>query len=553
MSTSVLSSSSFGIQNLPDELFNYLFTALADGYPAIRAKLGSETKPSLGWVVVSHACKRWRTIALHDCSKLWAQSFSAFPVALETMLLRAKDAPLSLDLAAFDRHVAVELISRAGRIEDELRSARASHLGDEWIRDLATKDLTRLYYLNLCNTAHNDVDPSIGLGIPKPLSDVLLNASALTHCYLPRYIPMQAPNLRVLHIYAPWECSVPEALGYLSTFPLLEDLYLCWRLKTSEKLNDSQTTRLDFPSLRSFTNDGGDSSILALLSRLNLPSAASLSFLVRLHDDFEHEWGVRSLDDIIQEMQSGVVKLYDYVSRSPHQSRASSCDTLIWYIEDDWFTQWMDLTTCMRSEVTCTSRGYDTTHGAIKIKLHGANDMPIEVLRPALKARFGAQNITTLYIDCSKAGSKVNELCKMLVDPVFSAVKELILYGSSQAIFSILDAHQDALKTSTSLVFPFLSSLVLDSCSNSCQTRQSATVDSPSHESSRHLDCGIWITKLYDVLLDQTKRSGRTLGQLTIKGRRDEDVLVCTGEDCERLTVESLMSVVDEFVDERTA
>lgn len=52
---------------------------------------------SLGWVSLTHVCRRWRKIGL-DLSKLWADIVCVLPRGAADIAQRTKDRPLNLDL-----------------------------------------------------------------------------------------------------------------------------------------------------------------------------------------------------------------------------------------------------------------------------------------------------------------------------------------------------------------------------------------------------------------------------------------------------------------------
>ncbi|KZV70106.1 hypothetical protein PENSPDRAFT_651760 [Peniophora sp. CONT] len=59
---------------------------------------GQDGDNKLGWIAATHVCSRWRRVAIHECALLWAQSICALPKAIPTILERARDAHLTLEL-----------------------------------------------------------------------------------------------------------------------------------------------------------------------------------------------------------------------------------------------------------------------------------------------------------------------------------------------------------------------------------------------------------------------------------------------------------------------
>ncbi|KAI0056098.1 hypothetical protein BV25DRAFT_1832555 [Artomyces pyxidatus] len=112
------------ISRLPPEILTRIFTinAAAD-IPGIRDK--TKTRPRLGWITVTHVCRRWREMVL-DLPILWAQL--ALPLGdkwAEEMVARAKSVPLVFDclvdggmyrLTTQARNLIVKLAPRAKQL-----------------------------------------------------------------------------------------------------------------------------------------------------------------------------------------------------------------------------------------------------------------------------------------------------------------------------------------------------------------------------------------------------------------------------------------------------
>ncbi|KZV70284.1 hypothetical protein PENSPDRAFT_752721 [Peniophora sp. CONT] len=536
------------IQRLPDDLLISLFAALADVYPAVTTTVDSQfeavPRPSLCWMVVTHVCRRWRAVALEGCSVLWGQSLSAFPSALKTLLPRAKGAPLYFRIDLFPYMTVLHHLPNIGRLEGAFGSA--DEQGDYWIRALAEKARPRLRRLDLCDHKLR-TNPSV---IPKPLHrGVALNASTLTHCYLPRVIPMSAPRLRVLHIRAAWISSVREVVHYISAFPLLEDLHLCLpQLKADSTFKAIRhPLKLDF--LRSFTNDSGDSSIVALLPYFQVPSTLNLSFSIDFNDDI-------FLDDLVTEnMKAEVLKLSSHLTKSPLGAQARSHDTLIW---DLWSPQRRSkriaLSTCKRSQLDRIN-DQGRKRGMIELNLDGNSLWPVEcALHPALTTYLGSQRLTTLYIrffDVEHDGSYVDNLFELenlfelLADSAFSTVTELIVQlPESRAFFSLFECLRNT--HHTSLVLPSLARLVLDSRSNTHQSQTSRSPKVNSDFKTRAYHDRSWVSNLR-TMLAHSDDLGHRLRYLVLKGLTDDRMSSSLAVDMNRLK-----SVVDVVVDRRT-
>ncbi|KZV70105.1 hypothetical protein PENSPDRAFT_651759 [Peniophora sp. CONT] len=89
----VLSEQRPAIHKLPSDLLFLIFRRLCAIYP-----VGKDIDHKLGWIVAAHVCSHWRRVAINECAPLWAQSICALPKAIPTVLERACDARLTLEL-----------------------------------------------------------------------------------------------------------------------------------------------------------------------------------------------------------------------------------------------------------------------------------------------------------------------------------------------------------------------------------------------------------------------------------------------------------------------
>ncbi|KAI0039420.1 hypothetical protein FA95DRAFT_1504207, partial [Auriscalpium vulgare] len=80
------------VERLPPEILRIIFTSCAEiDPPLLFAPL---PKTRIGWLAVTHTCRRWRDVALEH-SGLWAQvSRSLGPEWADTFVERAKMMPL---------------------------------------------------------------------------------------------------------------------------------------------------------------------------------------------------------------------------------------------------------------------------------------------------------------------------------------------------------------------------------------------------------------------------------------------------------------------------
>ena len=89
------------ISDLPPELLVQIFRFYALQVPPWPRGSRYRSIQRQGWIAVTHVCRRWRQVALGDPS-LWARitGFSSRPKWISEMLVRAGNAPLTVDLPA---------------------------------------------------------------------------------------------------------------------------------------------------------------------------------------------------------------------------------------------------------------------------------------------------------------------------------------------------------------------------------------------------------------------------------------------------------------------
>ena len=87
------------IERLSDDVLRELFDTVADIDPprtSFHDDDDSDTEDgSLGWIRMTHVCRRWRRIGL-DMSVLWARIICMFPAGVKTIAQRTKATPLTL-------------------------------------------------------------------------------------------------------------------------------------------------------------------------------------------------------------------------------------------------------------------------------------------------------------------------------------------------------------------------------------------------------------------------------------------------------------------------
>ncbi|KZV64214.1 hypothetical protein PENSPDRAFT_757429 [Peniophora sp. CONT] len=164
---------------------------------------GATSPGSLGWIKLTHVSRDWRRIGL-DISALWADIICVFPQAFDTMLDRAKNMPLTLNL---DHGETLDHIWNSTKILDILPRVRClqdtrgwsvkhrrlrSTLSEDWISVLEGRALTSLESLTLWH--YNEPAETTHI-YNKPFA-----APALTALTIDFLFPFQAPSLKTLAV-----------------------------------------------------------------------------------------------------------------------------------------------------------------------------------------------------------------------------------------------------------------------------------------------------------------------------------------------------------------
>ncbi|KAI0032362.1 hypothetical protein K488DRAFT_85904 [Vararia minispora EC-137] len=181
------------------------------------------TRGDIGWIVLTHVCRAWRAAGLAQ-SPLWGSIVGLFPTAFDTVLARARSAPLSLrhsDVAlpsAADP--ALRLFSRPARDRLVLLDVRAT---PAILIELGGKEYPQLRALSI----RPRVRPPLARFVPGPPVVV----PALERLSMVGYlVAFAAPRLRVLHLTGSTTygsvITLVRALDMLEQCPLLEELAL---------------------------------------------------------------------------------------------------------------------------------------------------------------------------------------------------------------------------------------------------------------------------------------------------------------------------------------
>ena len=227
---------------LPHDILCDIFYTCANIYRA---------KPyHLGWIYLSHVCRRWREVVL-DLPYLWARIVCLFPDALDQILLRTRDALLMLDYDTFesirDAERFAELLPRAFSVIDCQKRVWFKHYC-HWEALLPGTTLPNLVELDVTGV------PDLGrLRLHPEQRDARVNTRHIETPGLLRLtlrslsLSFNAPCLRSLHIehhHSGLDAgfSLEYVLLMLSSHPLLETLSL---LHVVRRAQEDQAEELD--------------------------------------------------------------------------------------------------------------------------------------------------------------------------------------------------------------------------------------------------------------------------------------------------------------------
>lgn len=194
------------LTRLPDPLLRLIFRHVIAIWPPARTYLRySRAGPQsrLGWVHFTHTCRRLRNVALDpESASLWGSNIVMMPRALAIFLERARDAPLSIDLAPDGCSVWVD----QSQILLDLVSENTSRLErfsvvlptyselDPWAREAATAKCAGFYASLLDTLAGKDLPLLRHLDLSYT-PEVSAPSVALSNS-----TPFTAPNLTTLRL-----------------------------------------------------------------------------------------------------------------------------------------------------------------------------------------------------------------------------------------------------------------------------------------------------------------------------------------------------------------
>ncbi|KAI0027832.1 hypothetical protein K488DRAFT_90404 [Vararia minispora EC-137] len=272
------------VLGLPDEIIREIAVILGHIWPPTVPHCDGSTKsPSLGWVLLSHVCKRFRDVLL-DHHTLWAQVVSVFPSAHHELLRRAGARPISLLIPG---HTCSHTPSRVQFMVDHLQRcreivvARCQDTDADTVRlDFAVfsgKELPHLQKLDLSlSTHHARLVSDLAFEFPAMVSPQLhtLRLDSI-------YVPFNAATLTHLELirtsYAQPLPSASQFLDILRSCRKLQILDL--RYWVPEGLTIAQHASVSLPSLQRLDVSEKDEKCLVLDSHLSLPPHTATEYM----------------------------------------------------------------------------------------------------------------------------------------------------------------------------------------------------------------------------------------------------------------------------------
>ncbi|KZV72502.1 hypothetical protein PENSPDRAFT_750949 [Peniophora sp. CONT] len=186
------------IRRLSDDIIYEVFYALAaidhphtTGYKSERR---TTNFGRIGWIVMTHVCKRWRRIGL-DMSTLWAEIVCLFPLGVETIVQRTKTTPLTLDFVdlgdpdeMWDIALKLDLFPRARTLNRIHNMHIDGPSALDWSLTLLNRHLPQLremnvFVYNFTDPAHTQLNPlsapelrSLSINVPLAITAPLLSS-----------------------------------------------------------------------------------------------------------------------------------------------------------------------------------------------------------------------------------------------------------------------------------------------------------------------------------------------------------------------------------------
>jgi hypothetical protein len=285
------------IGRLPPEILSRIFSFHAINEPIPSS---SPIQLGLGWITLTHVCRRWRQVALSD-PNLWGSIVFGLGVEwAEEMLARSKAALISYsrDLSSLQPRVStrrslddrVTLRKHLSHIRRLVLSGSFESLASAV--SALTTPAPHLEFLELFRNAPQSREPCITLpsdlfahDAPKLRRVTLFGCAVpwdsnssplfrdLTHLdiRIPTLVPFPQPTAQPDYLSIP---TLDRLLSILEAMPSLQVLTLGNCLP---RPGSTRTRVVPLRHMGKFALDGSLSEVVAVLERVSLPSSASLS------------------------------------------------------------------------------------------------------------------------------------------------------------------------------------------------------------------------------------------------------------------------------------
>ncbi|KZV60758.1 hypothetical protein PENSPDRAFT_759848 [Peniophora sp. CONT] len=262
------------IARLSGDILFDVFARVASEQQPIRPDASVGKPGDLGWISLSHVCRRWRSVML-DMPSLWASCVCTFPSAMADMVTRAQRTPLTLDLDC--RRI------RASRFTAHF------HMALSYVR-LASNIRFAIPYSSQSALSYVLTTYDLPFAEEVELEIVRDGRDKPSPIFQPEHPPMLATRMRcctLKNIFLPWNASE------LTRLELIRDLS-----KThSRSLPEPEVflaTLSQFQSLRHLHIEGWVPDCTPLLPnvalhRVRLPKLQELSLLA-VGNQCEHLW-----------------------------------------------------------------------------------------------------------------------------------------------------------------------------------------------------------------------------------------------------------------------
>jgi uncharacterized membrane protein len=247
------------VTKLNDDVLRVIF-ALAEVVSPIQY-LRDHGRYDLGWVKLTHICRRWRTVLLH-MGELWARNVCSIPFLFNIFFSRSGNWPLSFAILPYEATGIIQLLQHIERV-GELRWTTGT--AEQIAFALDGKYMPRLRVLDLRGISRLDRERSlIRLHVPSLEDACIIGADAALY----------GTNMRSLFLRSPPQ-SPTLLLDMLSASSRLEHLTVFLDIPTARQWDIFEGDKIQLPKLRKFsltsnTRDGG-LTIPFLLRRLCLP------------------------------------------------------------------------------------------------------------------------------------------------------------------------------------------------------------------------------------------------------------------------------------------